>query len=320
MQETQPAIAELKTSTDPAAKKSTRIKNSPPDNFDPNQPRLGRRESEPHSYEVANLCDVLRQNFPKDRTLWDLHHYFMIDGEKVDVQFDLSYFRDFQIDNALSSYDASKYGNRLPTMALNFLSKNTWRSDFSGILEVTQVLGISAYVVFAPDHSATKIFKPPFLRVYFKDNNGHFTYSDLRNYTMKEGESFPTANYDDKILDTSHLGPFRLGIVKRKQKYKDGLPIYHLIFIHATEPRTLLTFGEFHKQDAEKAKQEAEKAKQEAEKAKQEAEVAKRETGEAKLETENAKLETEKARLDAEKAMLKADELQEMLDRLQSGF
>ncbi|MHA1765802.1 MAG: hypothetical protein ACTSVK_06020, partial [Promethearchaeota archaeon] len=57
---------------------STRVRDATPDLFDPKRPRLGRRESEPHSAEVSYLYDVLRTNFPDDRVMWDLHHYFQI--------------------------------------------------------------------------------------------------------------------------------------------------------------------------------------------------------------------------------------------------
>ena len=48
-----------------------------------NPPRLGRRESEPHSFEITRIYDILATNFKDDRTIWDLHHYFEKDGEKL---------------------------------------------------------------------------------------------------------------------------------------------------------------------------------------------------------------------------------------------
>ncbi len=66
-------------------------------------PRLGRRDSEPHSSEISYLHDVLTTNFPNDRTIWDFHHYFIVDDEKIDLQFDISYFRGLQIDTELPS-------------------------------------------------------------------------------------------------------------------------------------------------------------------------------------------------------------------------
>jgi len=56
------------------------------------KPRLGRRESEPQSEDITYLYDVLMTNFPNSRALWDLHHYFLINGNEIDLQFDISFF------------------------------------------------------------------------------------------------------------------------------------------------------------------------------------------------------------------------------------
>ena len=95
----------------------------PPDTYDPKALRLGRRESEPHSEEVSYLHDVLETNFPNDRTMWDLHHYFIVGKEEIDFQLDISYFKGLDIPHTLSSYHAAKYGNRIPTLGINILSK-----------------------------------------------------------------------------------------------------------------------------------------------------------------------------------------------------
>ena len=99
-------------------KKSTRIENAPHDLYDPNKPRLGRRESEPHSNEVNYIYDVLSTNFLEHKTLWDLNHYFMgskgpIKGKKINIQFDISFFKDFNIPHTISSYDAHKYNGKI---------------------------------------------------------------------------------------------------------------------------------------------------------------------------------------------------------------
>ena len=41
----------------------TRHQTIKPDEFDQSQPRIGRRESEPHSFEISYLHDVLTFNF-----------------------------------------------------------------------------------------------------------------------------------------------------------------------------------------------------------------------------------------------------------------
>jgi hypothetical protein len=87
----------LSSSDGSSVKRSTRIENAPPDLYDPDVPRLGRRESEPHSSEITYIHDVLTANFPESRTVWDLHHYFTgekppLKGKKIDIQFDISFF------------------------------------------------------------------------------------------------------------------------------------------------------------------------------------------------------------------------------------
>jgi len=65
-------------------------------------PRLGRRESEPHSEEVCYMRNVLKDNYPDHRVLWDLHHYFYHDGEEIDIVFDISFFLEFKTDGPIS--------------------------------------------------------------------------------------------------------------------------------------------------------------------------------------------------------------------------
>ncbi|NMC08243.1 MAG: hypothetical protein GYA24_23760, partial [Candidatus Lokiarchaeota archaeon] len=64
---------------------STRVRSAEPDTFDQSQPRIGRRESEPHSAEISYLHDVLTVNFPQHHAIWDLHHYFTLENEEIDV-------------------------------------------------------------------------------------------------------------------------------------------------------------------------------------------------------------------------------------------
>src|SRR5271157_3610046 len=54
----------------------SRIEQPVEPDLDPSLPRIGRRESEPHSAEVSYLHDVLEANFEGSRVFWDLHHYF----------------------------------------------------------------------------------------------------------------------------------------------------------------------------------------------------------------------------------------------------
>ena len=136
---------------------STRHKRLSPEEFDNSKPRLGRRESEPHSDEINYLYDVLTTNFPDDRAMWDLHHYFTVDDLKIDLQFDVSYFKDMHIPERLSSYKAEKYNGRVPNMAINVLSKSTWKTDIGENLDYCRRLQIPLYIVFTTYHIATKL-------------------------------------------------------------------------------------------------------------------------------------------------------------------
>ncbi len=118
--------------------KTIKIEHVPP----PWQPRLGRRESEPHSHEITYLYDALTHNYPNYRIIWDLHHYFSFQGERLDIQFDISFFMDLDIPITydLSSYNAEKYGNKVPTLAINILSNSTYGKDLRETMNFVQAL------------------------------------------------------------------------------------------------------------------------------------------------------------------------------------
>ncbi|TFG18349.1 MAG: Uma2 family endonuclease [Promethearchaeota archaeon] len=256
------------TFSDSEPRKSTRIENAPPDLFDPNQPRLGRRESEPHSIEVTYMHDVLALNFPTGRVLWDLHHYFVgktspIKGKKIDIQFDISFFKELSIPHTISSYNSSKYDQKIPDLAVNVLSKTTWRNDLSENVDVCKNLKIPVYAIFSPFKVASSIYNPPFLRVYILEQDGSYREEELRSITLKEGGELDPK----KIIDTSAFLPFRLGLMQLNQQHDGELPLFRLIFI---EPSELKIFPS----SVEKAKAEAQEAKAEAQEAKAEAQEA----------------------------------------------
>lgn len=223
---------------------STRHRDAEPDTYDPNEPRLGRRESEPHSTEITYLYNVLTTNFPNDRTVWDLHHYFKKDGKELDIQFDITYFKDLQIPYTLISYHAEKFDNRVPTMAINILSKSTWRSDLAEKLDYCRLLKIPLYVLFASYHVATEIYRPPFARAYILQENGEYKIHELREITVSVSGEFVS----DAIIDTSNVVPFRLGIQKRKQTHQVEEPLYRLVLIQPEKKNLLLTENEKNKQ------------------------------------------------------------------------
>ncbi|MBD3256142.1 MAG: hypothetical protein GF383_13680 [Candidatus Lokiarchaeota archaeon] len=228
------------TSYNGEIKKGTRIHEAPPDLYDPNALRLGRRESEPHSAEVTYIYDVLTTNFPEDRTMRDLHHYFLatrgaLKGEKIDIQFDISFFRDLEISHTLSSYKASKYNGRIPDLAINILSKSTWRNDISENVDKCKDLGIPVYVVFSPYQVASRFYRPPFLRVYILQDVNTYEQKELRDITLEEEGEINKEN----IVELQSKLPFSLGIMRLNQKHEEDQSLFRLILIN---PSTLDIF------------------------------------------------------------------------------
>lgn len=223
-------------------KRGTRIDNAPPDLYDPNEPRLGRRESEPHSIEVTYLHDVLTTNFPKGRTLWDLHHYFLgtkevLKGKKIDIQFDVSFFKDWTFPHTLSSYEARDHGNKIPDLAINVLSKSTWSNDLSEKADTCKNLGIPVYVVFSPFKVSSKLYHPPFLRAFILKEDGEYIQKDLRDITLEEGGTINK----EKIIHLHDKLPFSLGLMLLKQKHEGEKSLYRMVLIDRSKQKIFPT-------------------------------------------------------------------------------
>lgn len=234
----------------------SRINNAPPDLFDPDEPRIGRRESEPHSAEVTYIYNVLTHNFPESRTIWDLHHHFFgkkgpLKNTKIDIQFDVSFFKDFEIPYSLSSYKAEKYDNRIPDMTINILSKSTWRSDLSEKVDICKNLEIPIYVIYSPFKMTSKLYHPPFIRVYILKSDGEYTQEELYDITLKEGGTINQEN----LIDTSDILPFRIGLMKLKQEHEGKRGLYRLIFLQPSEPKLFITKAEQVEKDLKKYKE-----------------------------------------------------------------
>ncbi|MHA1680091.1 MAG: hypothetical protein ACTSUE_03720 [Promethearchaeota archaeon] len=251
--------------------KSTRHRTVKQPDFDPDAPRLGRRESEPHSEEITYLIDVLRTNFPDDRSFWDLHHYMSPEpGEDYDLCFDISFFKDFQVKDMMRSYKATEFKNRVPTMVINILSTSTWAVDLSDHMDACRLLHIPLYIVFPPYHVASKRYMPPFLRVYLLEEDGTYKIHELKQYIASEDENTLVLDGEkckDRafIIDTSPVVPFRLGLMERNKKVRGDTNLAcRLILVHQTEPRILPTRVEIVKKQAEQEKQRAEQEKQRA--------------------------------------------------------
>ncbi|MHA1268439.1 MAG: alanine-zipper protein [Candidatus Helarchaeota archaeon] len=240
------------------------------DNFDLTKPRLGRRESEPHSEEVTYLYNVLTTNFPNSRTLWDLHHYFQLDNMKIGLQFDISFFLNWTYNKTLASYKASMFNNRIPDLVINILSKSTWKSDIGEHVDYCEALKIPIYIIFPPYYVTSQLYKPPFIRVY-KLKNEMYNHYDYREITLFEGKELDS----DKIIFLDERIPFRIGLMQRKKRHYNNEPLYKLIIIDKNENKVLLTNYELFKQkyiESKKRANEAEKRANEAEKRANEAE------------------------------------------------
>jgi Uma2 family endonuclease len=202
-------------------------------------PRVGRRESEPHSAEINYLMDVLRTNFPTARAVWDLHHYFPRSPKPLDVQFDISFIQDFQLPAELSSYDTTQFG-RIPDLAINVLSTHTWRQDFVDNLEKARRAQIKTYVVFAPyDLSSDFVFSPPFLRVHRLEGD-QFVWEDLdqlcRSSLEEETATGPTIAIQGL--------PFELGLDRLSITHISGAARFRLVLVDPTSKKVFPTAKE----------------------------------------------------------------------------
>ncbi|MHA1716791.1 MAG: hypothetical protein ACTSXP_14195 [Promethearchaeota archaeon] len=276
---------------------STRHRDFPPDPFDPTEPRLGRRESEPHSEEITYIHDVLTTNFPKSRVVWDLHHYFFSNefGKEIDIQFDISFFKDWSFDRTLSSYKSSDFGNRIPDFAINILSKSTWRADLLDHETTCEHFQIPVYIVFAPYDVASVFYKPPFMRIYYL-KEGTYYHLDIREIALKAGS---TSVNKEAIVDLGETLKIRLGIMEREKLHHDGRKLYRLVFFDKIEDQMLKTSLELERERSNKLEERAEKEKERAD----------------KLE---ARLEKEKER--AEKEREKANKLEKLLEKYKERF
>ena len=228
---------------------------------DEGAPRIGRRESEPHSIEINYLYDVLKVNFPNHRVTWDLHHYLNSDFGEINIQFDVSFFKDLQIPYTLSSYEGKKFENRVPDLAINILSKSTWEKDIGKNLDKCRVLQIPVYVIFPSYHVATKIYKPPFMRVYILQDTGNYEMIDLRDVAIVEDAEGNTIEKNPKaIIDVSHILPFRLGLLKRNQEHDGGLPLFRVVLIKPDIFELFLTSLEIERAEKLNQRGRAEKA------------------------------------------------------------
>ena len=249
-----------------------------------------------YSQEIMYLYDVLSTNFPESRTLWDLHHYFAVNGTEFDIQFDISFIQNFQIKPLLPSYRASDFNNHIPAAALNILSKSTYRLDVGENWAICKLVKIPVYIVFCTHPIGSKIYRPPFLRVYMLEETGEYSIQETNKFVCVEGEAEEKWNLKE-IVDTSKYLPFRVGLMELKNRYFPDHPIYRMILIDSSKNRVFQSSREASKMrvDQEQARADQEQARADQEK--------------ARADQEKARADQEKARADQEKARL-AQEIQ----------
>ncbi|WP_457559442.1 hypothetical protein [Candidatus Harpocratesius sp.] len=267
------------------------------------KPRLGRRESEPHSANISYIYDVLNTNFPEHRVIWDLHHYFYVENEKIDIQFDISFFLNLKIDYQLSSYNAEKFNKRVPDVAINILSKSTWHNDLLENVALCERLHIKYYIVYFSYEVSTKFYPPPFLRVYYLDENSRYKYKDLTKIMFDKGKLLDSTA---KIQLSPDL-PFDVALECITKKYDNKKPIYKIIFLKPNTEDQFLTEKEIEKQRADVEKKRADEEKQRADEEKKRADKEKQRADEEKkrADKEKQRADEEKKRAEMAEALVK---------------
>jgi len=205
---------------------------------------------------------VLSTNFPQHRTLLDLHHYFQHGDEEINVQFDVSLFTDVLIPYTLSSYRAADYQDKVPALAINILSKSTWRADVGENVDLCRALRIPVYIIFAPFDVASKHYRPPFARAYVLMADGSHAIREQRNTCVDAAG----AVIEQNLIDLGDAVPFRVGIEKLEGKHEKTQDRFRLVIVRSASPERFLTAFEQEKQRAEQEKQRAEQEKQRADK------------------------------------------------------
>ena len=147
-------------------------------------------------------------------------------------------------------------------MAINVLSKSTWREDFIENVDKCRLAQIPLYVVFSPFLVTSEIYAPPFLRLYIFQEDGSYKQIELHQITLPEGGEINA----DAILDTEGIVPFRFGLMELNQKHIDGKALFRLVLIHSEELQLLLSSKEQLILKMDQVHQETEQALQELEK------------------------------------------------------
>jgi len=141
--------------------------------------------------------------------------------------------------------------------------------DLSVNLDLSLKIGLPLYVVFFAYPVAPRVYPLPFLRVYELKDNKYIQHELHEVYYDSENKI-----NSDAILSFPDLIPFKIGLRKMVETYKENKPIYQIVLLDL-ENHIFPTKAEYEKQRAEQEKQRAEQEKQRAEQEKQRAEQEK---------------------------------------------
>lgn len=206
--------------------------------FEDQPQRNGRRESEPHSFEVTYLFKITYFHFPESRIITDLHHFFRLNGKVLDLLFDVTYYPGLKIPHWLEEFDSAKYGNRVPEMVINVLSMRTWKKDCTETVKKCHALRIPIYMYFTPYDVAPDLHQPPYLKVYMLDENMDYKAFTIKEYAAKEGE----AGFDlEKMVSLAPRLYLAVGLELLERKMKGGTDRCRLFFVDLTENVRLKT-------------------------------------------------------------------------------
>jgi len=174
-------------------------------------PRLGRRDSMPHTNHIEYIRSVLKKNFPNDTTISDLWHYFQVEMQEEKFIPDIAFYETFKLDRDLKSYKSIEHGNKIPLLIINMMSQSTWKNDVSEIVKKCLKVKIPFYIVYTMYSIKVDEYEPPFLRIYeYKEEKNDYEIIEIRRYAKyEESEMIEEKNlyYNEKL-------PFRVGLEK----------------------------------------------------------------------------------------------------------
>jgi hypothetical protein len=205
--------------------------------------------------------------------MWDLTHYFPYNDEEIIIQFDISYFKNLKIPEMLSSYRSIQYHNKVPDLAINVLSKSTWRKDLLDNMMKCKKIQVPFYVVYFAYEIVPNLIPPPFIRVYSLQNDEYVE----KEFTKTAFHNTKLIN-SDAIIDLGDTIPFNIALNQSESIYQGGKPIFHLVIVKKQSNELFLSEKEF-----QKARADQEQARADQEQARADQEQARADRAEAKI-------------------------------------